>query len=179
MIGMGNRVPIFVKLTQIRCCAGDECVNTYVQTTRCTFCLLLLKYICIYINCLPLAYQTPICFICFLYFFAIRYMHVQKLVWKYDEIKPNFVKLDIEFNFLRTQTRWMHLYSYSGHFFLHSCRYWQTAGEREGENPMKTPLPYIIIFGMSTPFIILAVAFANGWIKVPVRWDEMNPTPLL
>lgn len=48
-------------------------------------------------------------------------------------------------------------------------RYWQTAGEREGENPMKTPLPYIIIFGMSTPFVILAIAFANGWIKVPVR----------
>ncbi|CAA7393361.1 unnamed protein product [Spirodela intermedia] len=48
-------------------------------------------------------------------------------------------------------------------------QYWQTAGEREGENPMKTPLPYIIIFGMSTPFIILAVAFANGWIKVPIR----------
>uniref|UniRef100_A0A7N0RAB7 Uncharacterized protein n=1 Tax=Kalanchoe fedtschenkoi TaxID=63787 RepID=A0A7N0RAB7_KALFE len=48
-------------------------------------------------------------------------------------------------------------------------QYWQTAGEREGENPMKTPIPYIIIFGMSTPFIILAVAFANGWIKMPVR----------
>ncbi|XP_044502170.1 uncharacterized protein LOC123223139 [Mangifera indica] len=48
-------------------------------------------------------------------------------------------------------------------------QFWQTAGEREGENPMKTPLPYIIIFGMSTPFIILAIAFANGWIKVPVR----------
>ncbi|OAY78381.1 hypothetical protein ACMD2_19228, partial [Ananas comosus] len=47
-------------------------------------------------------------------------------------------------------------------------QYWQTAGEREGENPMKTPLPYIIIFGMSTPFVILAIAFANGWIKVPV-----------
>ncbi|KAF8409731.1 hypothetical protein HHK36_005810 [Tetracentron sinense] len=44
-------------------------------------------------------------------------------------------------------------------------QYWQTAGEREGENPMKTPLPYIIIFGMSTPFVILAIAFANGWIK--------------
>lgn len=52
---------------------------------------------------------------------------------------------------------------------LDNCRYWQTAGEREGENPMKTPLPYIIIFGMSTPFVILAIAFANGWIKVPVR----------
>jgi hypothetical protein len=52
---------------------------------------------------------------------------------------------------------------------LTPCRYWQTAGEREGENPMKTPLPYIIIFGMSTPFVILAIAFANGWIKVPVR----------
>lgn len=50
------------------------------------------------------------------------------------------------------------------------CRYWQTAGERKGENPMMTPLPYIIIFGMSTPFVILAIAFANGWIKVPVRW---------
>ncbi|GAB2285182.1 hypothetical protein Dimus_019633 [Dionaea muscipula] len=48
-------------------------------------------------------------------------------------------------------------------------QYWQTAGERQGENPMKTPLPYIIIFGMSTPFVILAIAFANGWIKVPVR----------
>ncbi|KAK1439764.1 hypothetical protein QVD17_05584 [Tagetes erecta] len=48
-------------------------------------------------------------------------------------------------------------------------QYWQTAGERDGENPMKTPLPYIIIFGMSTPFIILAVAFLNGWIKVPIR----------
>ncbi|KAL9241202.1 hypothetical protein vseg_015337 [Gypsophila vaccaria] len=48
-------------------------------------------------------------------------------------------------------------------------QYWQTAGEREGENPMATPLPYILIFGMSTPFIILAVAFANGWIKAPIR----------
>ncbi|XP_075643585.1 uncharacterized protein LOC142614832 [Castanea sativa] len=48
-------------------------------------------------------------------------------------------------------------------------QYWQTAGEREGENPMMTPLPYIIIFGMSTPFVILAIAFANGWVKVPVR----------
>ncbi|CAN6470630.1 unnamed protein product [Victoria cruziana] len=48
-------------------------------------------------------------------------------------------------------------------------QYWQSAGEREGENPMKTPLPYIIIFGMSTPFVILAIAFANGWIKVPVK----------
>ncbi|PKI76866.1 uncharacterized protein LOC116215413 [Punica granatum] len=48
-------------------------------------------------------------------------------------------------------------------------QYWQTAGERKGENPMKTPIPYIIIFGMSTPFVILAIAFANGWIKVPVR----------
>ncbi|KAE9614660.1 hypothetical protein Lalb_Chr04g0247091 [Lupinus albus] len=48
-------------------------------------------------------------------------------------------------------------------------QYWQTAGEREGENPMKTPLPYIILFGMSTPFVILAIAFLNGWIKVPIR----------
>lgn len=55
-------------------------------------------------------------------------------------------------------------------FIMTMCRYWQTAGEREGENPMKTPLPYIIIFGMSTPFIILALGFLNGWIKVPIRW---------
>ncbi|KAJ9560724.1 hypothetical protein OSB04_005884 [Centaurea solstitialis] len=48
-------------------------------------------------------------------------------------------------------------------------QYWQTAGEREGENPMMTPLPYIIIFGMSTPFVILAIGFLNGWIKVPIR----------
>ncbi|XP_062215213.1 uncharacterized protein LOC133915862 [Phragmites australis] len=48
-------------------------------------------------------------------------------------------------------------------------QYWQTAGERKGENPMMTPLPYIIIFGMSTPFVILAIAFANGWVKVPIR----------
>lgn len=48
-------------------------------------------------------------------------------------------------------------------------RYWQSAGEKAGENPMMTPLPYIIIFGMSTPFVILAIAFANGWIKVPIR----------
>ncbi|XP_078178230.1 uncharacterized protein LOC144572508 [Carex rostrata] len=48
-------------------------------------------------------------------------------------------------------------------------QYWQTAGERKGENPMMTPLPYIIIFGMSTPFVILAIAFANGWIKGPGR----------
>lgn len=48
-------------------------------------------------------------------------------------------------------------------------QYWQTAGERKGENPMMTPLPYIIIFGMSTPFVILAIAFANGWIKAPIR----------
>ncbi|KAK1389153.1 5'-AMP-activated protein kinase beta-2 subunit protein [Heracleum sosnowskyi] len=48
-------------------------------------------------------------------------------------------------------------------------QYWQTAGEREGENPMSTPLPYIILFGMSTPFIILAIAFLNGWIKTPIR----------
>ncbi|KAE8075519.1 hypothetical protein FH972_014227 [Carpinus fangiana] len=48
-------------------------------------------------------------------------------------------------------------------------QYWQTAGEREGENPMKTPIPYIIIFGMSTPFVILAIAFANGWVKLTAR----------
>jgi len=48
-------------------------------------------------------------------------------------------------------------------------QYWQTAAERDGVNPMLTPLPYIVILGFLTPFIILGVAFANGWIKVPVR----------
>lgn len=28
---------------------------------------------------------------------------------------------------------------------------------------------------MSTPFVILAIAFANGWIKVPVRWSCSHP----
>eukprot|EP01018_Ginkgo_biloba_P003695 Gb_24351 [translate_table: standard] len=48
-------------------------------------------------------------------------------------------------------------------------QYWQTAAERDGVNPMTTPLPYIVIFGFLTPFIILGVAFANGWIKMPLR----------
>jgi hypothetical protein len=54
-------------------------------------------------------------------------------------------------------------------WFVALCRYWQTAAERDGVNPMLTPLPYIVILGFLTPFIILGVAFANGWIKVPVR----------
>eukprot|EP00252_Welwitschia_mirabilis_P027263 TRINITY_DN930_c0_g1_i8.p1 TRINITY_DN930_c0_g1~~TRINITY_DN930_c0_g1_i8.p1 ORF type:complete len:144 (+),score=17.99 TRINITY_DN930_c0_g1_i8:121-552(+) len=48
-------------------------------------------------------------------------------------------------------------------------QYWQTKAEREGVNPMLTPLPYIAIFGLLTPFIILGIAFANGWIKMPAR----------
>eukprot|EP00250_Pteridium_aquilinum_P000362 c10399_g1_i1 orf=425-802(-) len=48
-------------------------------------------------------------------------------------------------------------------------QYWQSAAEREGRGPMSTVLPYIVIFGFLTPFIILGVAFVNGWIKVPVR----------
>eukprot|EP00249_Psilotum_nudum_P001170 c13518_g1_i1 orf=420-812(-) len=48
-------------------------------------------------------------------------------------------------------------------------QYWQTESEKEGTGPMSTPLPYIIILGFLTPFLILGVAFANGWIKVPVR----------
>ncbi|KAL3698292.1 hypothetical protein R1sor_012368 [Riccia sorocarpa] len=48
-------------------------------------------------------------------------------------------------------------------------QYWQTADEREGKNPMATPLPYILILSILSPFIILAVAFANNWIKIPVR----------
>ncbi|KAL3689835.1 hypothetical protein R1sor_016144 [Riccia sorocarpa] len=48
-------------------------------------------------------------------------------------------------------------------------QYWQTADEREGKNPMATPLPYILILSVLSPFIILAVAFANNWIKIPVR----------
>ncbi|EFJ08664.1 hypothetical protein SELMODRAFT_69660, partial [Selaginella moellendorffii] len=47
--------------------------------------------------------------------------------------------------------------------------YWQSAAEREGRGPMSTLLPYIVIFGFSTPFVILALGFANGWIKIPVR----------
>ncbi|KAJ7556636.1 hypothetical protein O6H91_05G091200 [Diphasiastrum complanatum] len=48
-------------------------------------------------------------------------------------------------------------------------QYWQTAAEKEGKGPMSTVLPYIVIFGFATPFIILAIGFVNGWIKVPVR----------
>lgn len=74
---------------------------------------------------------------------------------------------------MMSRSRIMHLDSINEiklvkfHVLNYNCRYWQTAGEREGENPMATPLPYILIFGMSTPFIILAIAFANGWIKTP------------
>ncbi|KAL2644868.1 hypothetical protein R1flu_012455 [Riccia fluitans] len=48
-------------------------------------------------------------------------------------------------------------------------QYWQTADERDGKNPMASPLPYILILSVLSPFIILAVAFANNWIKIPVR----------
>eukprot|EP00475_Leptophrys_vorax_P031588 TRINITY_DN47881_c0_g1_i1.p1 TRINITY_DN47881_c0_g1~~TRINITY_DN47881_c0_g1_i1.p1 ORF type:complete len:129 (-),score=23.67 TRINITY_DN47881_c0_g1_i1:135-521(-) len=47
--------------------------------------------------------------------------------------------------------------------------YWQSESEREGKGPMSTVLPYIAIFGFATPFIILAIAFAQGWIDVPAR----------
>ncbi|CAI5468986.1 unnamed protein product [Closterium sp. Yama58-4] len=47
--------------------------------------------------------------------------------------------------------------------------YWQSASEREGKGPMSTVLPYIAIFGLLTPFIILGIAFASGWIDVPAR----------
>ena len=46
-------------------------------------------------------------------------------------------------------------------------RYWRSEAEREGKNPMTTILPYIAILGFATPFIILGIAFANGWIKTP------------
>ncbi|KAK7258270.1 hypothetical protein RIF29_32858 [Crotalaria pallida] len=45
----------------------------------------------------------------------------------------------------------------------------KATGEWEGHNSMKTPLPYIIIFGMPTPFVILAIIFANGFIKVDIK----------
>ncbi|BFI28703.1 hypothetical protein MPTK2_2g22260 [Marchantia polymorpha subsp. ruderalis] len=48
-------------------------------------------------------------------------------------------------------------------------QYWQTADERDGKNPMASPLPYILILSILSPFLILAVAFANNWIKVPIR----------
>jgi hypothetical protein len=46
-------------------------------------------------------------------------------------------------------------------------QYWQTAAEKEGKNPMQSVLPYIAIVGLLTPFAILALAFANNWIKLP------------
>lgn len=53
------------------------------------------------------------------------------------------------------------------------CRYWQTAAEKEGKNPMQSVLPYIAIVGLLTPFAILALAFANNWIKLP-RWIDWH-----
>ncbi|CAI5518199.1 unnamed protein product [Closterium sp. Naga37s-1] len=47
--------------------------------------------------------------------------------------------------------------------------YWQSESEREGKGPMSTVLPYIAILGLLTPFIILGIAFASGWIDVPAR----------
>lgn len=46
-------------------------------------------------------------------------------------------------------------------------RYWTTAAEREGKNPMQTLLPYIALLTILSPFAILAVAYANNWIKLP------------
>lgn len=46
-------------------------------------------------------------------------------------------------------------------------QYWQTAAEKEGKNPMQTVLPYVAILGLLTPFIILGLAFAGGYIKTP------------
>jgi hypothetical protein len=47
------------------------------------------------------------------------------------------------------------------------ARYWTTAAEREGKNPMLTLLPYIALLTLIAPFAILAVAYTQGWIKVP------------
>lgn len=46
-------------------------------------------------------------------------------------------------------------------------QYWTTAAEREGKNPMQTLLPYIALLTLIAPFAILAVAYTQGWIKVP------------
>ena len=46
-------------------------------------------------------------------------------------------------------------------------RYWTTAAEREGKNPMQTVLPYIFLLTVLAPFAILAVAYTQGWIKLP------------
>ncbi|XP_024358733.1 uncharacterized protein [Physcomitrium patens] len=46
-------------------------------------------------------------------------------------------------------------------------QYWTTAAEREGKNPMQTLLPYIALLTILSPFAILAVAYANNWIKLP------------
>ena len=50
-------------------------------------------------------------------------------------------------------------------------RYWQTSAEKEGKNPMQTLLPYIALLTLLSPFAILAVAFANNWIKLPNQWE--------
>lgn len=46
-------------------------------------------------------------------------------------------------------------------------QYWTTAAEREGKNPMQTLLPYIALLTLLSPFVILAVAYTQGWIKTP------------
>ena len=46
-------------------------------------------------------------------------------------------------------------------------RYWTTAAEREGKNPMQTLLPYIALLTLLSPFAILGVAYSQGWIKLP------------
>eukprot|EP00271_Cylindrocystis_brebissonii_P010379 TRINITY_DN26552_c0_g1_i1.p1 TRINITY_DN26552_c0_g1~~TRINITY_DN26552_c0_g1_i1.p1 ORF type:complete len:140 (-),score=15.84 TRINITY_DN26552_c0_g1_i1:1286-1705(-) len=45
--------------------------------------------------------------------------------------------------------------------------FWQSEGERSGKNPMSTILPWVAILGILFPFIILGIAFANGYIKTP------------
>lgn len=46
-------------------------------------------------------------------------------------------------------------------------QYWQSEAERAGKGPMQTLLPWLAILGILMPFLILGIAFANGFIKTP------------
>ena len=45
-------------------------------------------------------------------------------------------------------------------------QYWLSKGEREGSNPMKDPLAIIGVLAILTPFIIIGVAVAVGYLDL-------------
>lgn len=45
-------------------------------------------------------------------------------------------------------------------------QYWISKGEREGANPMKDPLAIIGLIAIFTPFVILGIAIAVGYVDV-------------